>query len=213
MRNPDFKKAANSKRFRERHLVENLRVEPYDAKSPVMFFNMLNQGNKRGKETQVLALDCERVLTKNGERLARVSIVNYYGNVVFDTLVQPIGEGEENFIADYREWITGIKPKDLEKAPLFATIEPIIKKIVKGKTIVGHSLKDDLESLEVSSDSLNLSLRDIAKIELFMKRIDKSSVTASVEKPFGLDPSSEDSIFILKRKLRDLAEEFLNAAI
>jgi len=54
-----------------------------------MFYSMLNQGKKRGKETSVLALDCERVLTSDGEKLARISVVNFYGNIVFDTLVKP----------------------------------------------------------------------------------------------------------------------------
>lgn len=69
----------------------------------------------------MLALDCERIFTKNGERLARVSIVNYYGNVVFDTLVRPTCE-----VFDYREWITGIKPLDLKYAPSFPKIGPIV---------------------------------------------------------------------------------------
>lgn len=79
------------------------------------------------RETQVLALDCERVLTNKGERLARVSIVNFYGNIVFDTLVKPCNfYYEEHQVLDYREWITGIKPIDLEHAPTFSNIEPIV---------------------------------------------------------------------------------------
>lgn len=38
-------------RFTERHLIESLCVGPNRAERSVMFFNMLNQGNKRGKET------------------------------------------------------------------------------------------------------------------------------------------------------------------
>jgi hypothetical protein len=37
------------KRFTEKHLIESLSVHAVEAKKPVMFFNMLNQGNKRGK--------------------------------------------------------------------------------------------------------------------------------------------------------------------
>jgi RNA exonuclease 4 len=57
--------------------------------------------------------------------LARVSIVNYYGNVVFDTLVRPTCE-----VFDYREWITGIKPLDLKYAPSFPKIAPIVSVIL-----------------------------------------------------------------------------------
>lgn len=50
---------------------------------------------------------------------------------------------------DFREWITGIKASDLNFAPSFSNIAPILQKIVKHKTIVGHSLKDDLEILKL----------------------------------------------------------------
>jgi len=118
-----------------------------------MFFSMLNQGNKRGKETQVLALDCERILTTEGERLARVSIVNYYGNIVFDTLVKPTDFHDQPYeVLDYREWITGIKASDLNFAPSFSNIAPILQKIVNHKTIVGHSLQDDLDIMKLDID-------------------------------------------------------------
>ncbi len=68
-----------------------------------------------------MALDCERILTKKGERLARVSIVNYYGNIVFDTLVKPWCS-----VFDYREWITGIKPMDLKHAPSYPKMAPLV---------------------------------------------------------------------------------------
>ena len=75
----------------------------------------------------MLALDCERVKTDKGERLARVSIVNFYGNIVFDTLVKPCEfYFEEIQVLDYREWITGIKAIDLKHAPTFSNIEPIV---------------------------------------------------------------------------------------
>ena len=73
------------------------------------------------RETKILALDCERILTKKGDRLARVSVVNFYGNIVFDTLIKPWAKVE-----DYREWITGIKPNDLKHAPSYPKVAPIV---------------------------------------------------------------------------------------
>ena len=73
------------------------------------------------RKTNILAMDCERVLTKKGERLARISIVNFYGNVVFDTLVKPWST-----VLDYREWITGIKAEDVKHAPSFPKVVPIV---------------------------------------------------------------------------------------
>lgn len=107
--------------FREQHLIENLSVSSADSRNQVLFYQMLNQGRKRGKETKIMALDCERLLTKKGERLARISIVNFYGNVVFDTLIKPWAK-----VTDYREWITGIKPEDLKHAPSYPKVAPIV---------------------------------------------------------------------------------------
>jgi RNA exonuclease 4 len=78
-------------------------------------------------------------------------------------------------VLDYREWITGIKPIDLEYAPSFGNIEPIIQKIVKDKVIVGHSLKDDLKILNIKPEESTIQIRDVSTIELFMKKIDKDS--------------------------------------
>lgn len=137
-------------KFTEKHLIESLSVGAIEPKQAVMYYSMLNQGNKRGKETQVLALDCERIKTTDGEKLARVSIVNFYGNIVFDTLVKPCEFHDQSYeVVDYREWITGIKQSDLNYAPCFSNIAPILLKIIRGKTIVGHSLKDDLEILKI----------------------------------------------------------------
>lgn len=68
-----------------------------------------------------MALDCERIFTSKGERVARISIVNFYGNVVFDTLVKPWAK-----VIDYREWITGIQSEDLKHAPSYPKIAPIV---------------------------------------------------------------------------------------
>lgn len=36
-------------KFQEKHLIESLSVNAMESHKPVMFFSMLNQGNKRGK--------------------------------------------------------------------------------------------------------------------------------------------------------------------
>lgn len=147
---------------------------------------------------------------------------------------------------DYREWITGIKPIDLEHAPTFGNIEPIIKKVVKDKTIVGHSLTDDFKTLNIDTKESNCSVRDISNIDIFMQKIDRDShspikdgedLSTSLNGSGGLIGSKNSShslksepcqgsnkmatprkkvianFIIKKRKLKDLAEEFLNAKI
>lgn len=123
---------------------------------------MLNQGRKRGKETKILAIDCERIQTKKGDRLARISIVNFYGNVVFDTLVKPWAK-----VTDYREAITGIKPEDLKHAPSYPKIAPILKKILDDKVVIGHSLTEDFKHLKLNESEYTCQLRDVADISRF----------------------------------------------
>ena len=67
--------------------MEDLTIEPEDKVHPILYYAMLNQGKKDGRETFHIAMDIEKVLTIKGERVVRISIVNYYGNIVFDTLI------------------------------------------------------------------------------------------------------------------------------
>ena len=187
------------------------------------------------RETQVLAIDCERILTEEGDKLARVSIVNFYGNIVFDTLVKPCRYHTDTInVIDYREWITGIKPIDLEHAPTFGNIEPIVRfyffissifklfylqiqKIFKNKTIVGHSLHDDFKILNINTEALNVSVRDISNIDIFMKQVDSPTELYPIKNNSSGSKSSNGKLFggmiIKKRKLKDLSQEFLNAKI
>ena len=70
----------------------------------------------RGK-TEVVALDCEMVGVvgdkNNGEvsALARLTIVNYHGHVLMDKFVCP-----EKRVVDYRSFVSGVYPENLEKA-------------------------------------------------------------------------------------------------
>ena len=63
--------------------------------------------------TAALAIDCEMVGTLDGysqsSNLARVSIVNEFGHCVYDKFVKPTEE-----VIDYRTWVSGIRPEDIE---------------------------------------------------------------------------------------------------
>ncbi len=70
--------------------------------------------------TSCLAIDCEMVGTgsDNYSALARVSIVNYRGECVYDSFVKPNMK-----ITDYRTAVSGIKPEHLVNAPTLARIQ------------------------------------------------------------------------------------------
>lgn len=94
-------------------------------------------------ETKVIALDCEMVEVNGGkDGLARISVVNYYGHVIMDEFVKPVGN-----ITNYRTWVSGIKPHHMFKATNFKEIVPRIHKLLDQKIIVGHSLHNDFKVL------------------------------------------------------------------
>ncbi|PLW30727.1 hypothetical protein PCASD_18441 [Puccinia coronata f. sp. avenae] len=104
------------------------------------------------KQTEVgkyLAIDCEMVGVGPREAeesaLARVSIVNYYGNVVLDTYVQP-----KEKVKDYRTWVSGIKPEHLENASSFEDVTRQVADLTRNKILIGHAISNDLQALLLS---------------------------------------------------------------
>ncbi|KAL2636157.1 hypothetical protein R1flu_007636 [Riccia fluitans] len=98
--------------------------------------------------TKVLALDCEMVgVGVEGKRsaLARVSLVNIWGNVVYDRHVRP-----PEFVTDFRTQFSGVRPRDLRKAEDFWTVQKEVAELIQGKILVGHAIHNDLKTLLLS---------------------------------------------------------------
>lgn len=95
--------------------------------------------------TKVLGLDCEMVGVGPGgieSALARVAIINSYGNVIYDKYCQPLEK-----VTDYRTRYSGIKSKHLENAPPFKQVQGEVATIIKNRIVVGHELKHDFQAL------------------------------------------------------------------
>jgi len=103
---------------------------------------------RNGAVTRTLALDCEMVgVGEDGRRsaLARVSVVNEDGNVILDTFVIPTER-----VTDYRTAVSGVRAKDLRAesgARTFKTVQAQMSELLRGKILVGHSLKNDMRAL------------------------------------------------------------------
>eukprot|EP00116_Pleurobrachia_bachei_P009370 sb/3469632/ len=116
----------------------------------------------------ILALDCEMVGVGNfweeENALARCSIVDYYGRVVYDEYIRP-----EKHICDHRTKFSGVTKEDMLNAVPFLEARRDIVQMIRGKYIIGHDLKNDFDVLCYHppkhfwlDTSENQYLRDIA---------------------------------------------------
>ena len=113
-------------------------------------------------------MDCEMVgvgeygLTSTP---ARVTIVNWDGHVVYDQCIRPTEP-----VTDYRTFVSGITAADLESesAVDLEQCRARVAKLIGGKTLVGHALKNDLTALQLHHPWQYT--RDTAKYEPFMKQ-------------------------------------------
>jgi RNA exonuclease 4 len=107
----------------------------------------LHPTNKPGK---YLALDCEMVGTGPPPHLehllARASLVNFHGDLIFDSYVLPPPNTK---VEDYRTFVSGIKPSHLAPsyARSYAEVQKDVAKLLEGRVLVGHALKNDLQVL------------------------------------------------------------------
>ncbi|XP_072947036.1 uncharacterized protein [Epargyreus clarus] len=113
--------------------------------------------------TKFIAMDCEMVgIGYDGEdhMLARVSLVNKFGDCIYDKFVKPREE-----VKDYRTKVSGVRREDLLNGEDFTTVQNEVSEILKGKILVGHSLKNDLSVLFLSHPNRNI--RDTSKYKPF----------------------------------------------
>ena len=92
--------------------------------------------------------------------LARVSIVNKFGHCVYDKFVKPT-----ETVIDYRTWVSGIHPEDLENGEDFKKVRQEVVDMVTGRILVGHSIKNDLDILMIKHPAQYI--RDVASYKPF----------------------------------------------
>jgi RNA exonuclease 4 len=133
-----------------------------------------------------IALDCEMVGVgpppHSDHQLARVSLVNWHGEQVYDSFVSP-----RLPVADYRTSVSGIRPSDLREGRPFSEVRADVSVFLKSRILVGHWLKSDLECLQISYPKADI--RDTAKLEKFMQLVGGGNVKLKdiAKKVLGLD--------------------------
>lgn len=116
------------------------------------------------EKTKVIAIDCEMVGIDTGKdnMLARVSLVNKYGNCIYDKYVLP-----SEPVVDYRTPVSGVRPKDLRNGESFETVQREVAEILQGRILVGHALRNDLKVLFLSHP--RRAIRDTSRYKPFHK--------------------------------------------
>ncbi|XP_007946615.1 interferon-stimulated 20 kDa exonuclease-like 2 [Orycteropus afer afer] len=117
---------------------------------------------------KMVAVDCEMVGTGpkgHVSSLARCSIVNYNGDVLYDEYILPPCR-----IVDYRTRWSGIRKQHMVNATPFKIARSQILKILTGKIVVGHAIHNDFKALQYfHPKSLT---RDTSHIPLLNRKAD-----------------------------------------
>jgi len=112
-----------------------------------------------------IALDCEMVgVGPDGYEsvLARVSIVNYNNEQIYDSYVLP-----KEDVTDWRTPISGIKPSHMRAARTFEEVQASVAGIIKDRIVVGHALRHDFKALLL--DHPLRDIRDTSRLAAYKK--------------------------------------------
>lgn len=157
--------------------------------------NAINDAVPTDEKERYVAIDCEMVgIGTSGAKsaLARASAVDWDGNVLLDTFVRV-----QERVTDFRTFVSGVRPKDIhvknENAMSHTEVREVMEKLLLGKVLVGHALKNDLSVLMISHPRSDT--RDTARYKPFMR------------------PSGRAGGKMRPRKLRDLVQENLGMEI
>ncbi|THH32323.1 hypothetical protein EUX98_g1852 [Antrodiella citrinella] len=99
---------------------------------------------------------------------ARVTLVDYRGNVIYDSYVRPT-----QLVCDYRTEVTGLLPSHLAYAPEFQTVQLQVAMLLRDKIIVGHALWQFLSVMGLSHPAIDT--RDTALFLPFRKSLKSKS--------------------------------------
>ena len=113
-----------------------------------------------------VAIDCEMVgVGPEGREsaLVRVTIVDFHGRQVYDSLVAPRAHQR---VTDFRTRVTGLRGmRDLAGARDFATVRAEVAELLlaHGRVLVGHDVRHDLAALELLGEFPAERVRDTAR--------------------------------------------------
>lgn len=96
-----------------------------------------------------IAIDCEMVGVgpnpDNDSALARVSVVNFNGDQIYDSYVRP-----KEMVTDWRTHVSGIAAKHMVEARSLEQVQKDVAKLLDDRVLVGHAIRNDLDALLLS---------------------------------------------------------------
>ncbi|KAI9883140.1 MAG: hypothetical protein M1823_005088 [Watsoniomyces obsoletus] len=120
-----------------------------------------------------IAMDCEMVgvggaapnNANNDEYsvLARVSIVNYHGDQIYDSFVRP-----KEYVTNWRTAVSGVTPGHMATARDLETVQNDVAALLKGRVLVGHSIHNDLKVLFLDHPRYNQ--RDTSQHPIYQRQ-------------------------------------------
>ncbi|CAD6196971.1 unnamed protein product [Caenorhabditis auriculariae] len=170
-------KGAIKKANRKRRAAEALKEAEEGSKKPAYDIPVVLKDETRGEPTAVIALDCEYVgggSDGSTDLLARISIVNDKGEIVYDKFVKPTEK-----VTDFRTVVSGVRPVHLKSAIPFDTAQREASKIIKDRIVVGHALHNDFRVLKLVHGRKNT--RDTAKCSV-LRQLSTSTKMPSLKR-------------------------------
>ncbi|KAI9848083.1 MAG: 3'-5' exonuclease [Sclerophora amabilis] len=126
----------------------------------------INQGLSSNVEVgKYIALDCEMVGVGGDENrsvLARVSVVNFHGEQVYDSFVKP-----KEYVTDWRTSVSGVAPRHMIEARDLGDVQIVLANLLQGRILVGHAIHHDLDALFLSHPKRDI--RDTSRHRAFRK--------------------------------------------
>lgn len=139
--------------------------KPFKSNTSLASLNQVKENVNEGLSStaeagKFIAIDCEMVgVGPNPDKesaLARISIVDYNGNQLYDSFVLP-----KEAVTDYRTHVSGITPQLLRSARTLELVQADVAKLLDGRILVGHAIKNDLNALLLGHP--NRYIRDTSK--------------------------------------------------
>ncbi|XP_015930310.1 putative exonuclease GOR [Parasteatoda tepidariorum] len=111
-------------------------------------YNTINNGKK---PSNIYSLDCEMIFTTCGLELAKVTLIDISGSIMYDTYVRP-----EHQILDYNFEFSGIDESQLEGVTTTLTdVHKIFSNLLNKDTIlIGHCLANDFLALNIVHENV-----------------------------------------------------------